>query len=165
MKRNNLAERNALILLSSQWEIHSVIPNFPLVVIRLMCRCNYHHKPLPLLTNETKLASTCTQTKYCVIVSSTISLHFNLASLAKICSTKGKERHFLNSPFRTKRYQNSIPLANIHGANLLFTLVLEIIELFYNSSISAKFCQNPASIDGEEQTKKLPPVGIEPRTS
>ena len=36
----------------------------------------------------------------------------------------------------------------------------KIFEVFYNSSISAKFWQNPASIDGEEQNKKLPPVEL-----
>ena len=35
----------------------------------------------------------------------------------------------------------------------------------YNSLFSAKSRQNPASIDGQEQNKKLPPVGTEPTTS
>ena len=35
----------------------------------------------------------------------------------------------------------------------------------YNSLFSAKSCQNPASIDGEEQNKKLPLLGIELTTS
>ena len=34
-----------------------------------------------------------------------------------------------------------------------------LIEFFYNSSFSAKFWHNPASIDGEEQNKKLPLLG------
>ena len=38
-------------------------------------------------------------------------------------------------------------------------------ELFCNLSFSGKSRQNPASIDREEQNKKLPPVVIEPRTS
>ena len=44
-------------------------------------------------------------------------------------------------------------------------LVKNLLEFSYNSSISAKFWQNPTSIDSEEENKKLPPVGIEPRTS
>ena len=38
-------------------------------------------------------------------------------------------------------------------------------EFFYNLLFSAKSWQNPATIDGEEQNKKLPLVGIEPTTS
>ena len=33
---------------------------------------------------------------------------------------------------------------------------------FYNSSISAKYWQNPASIDGEEQNEKLSQRGLNP---
>ena len=39
------------------------------------------------------------------------------------------------------------------------------IEFFCNSLFSAKSWQNPASIDGEEQNKKLPLLDIEPMTS
>ena len=39
----------------------------------------------------------------------------------------------------------------------------EIFEFFFISLFSAKSWQNPASIDREEQNKKLPPVGIEPQ--
>ena len=36
-----------------------------------------------------------------------------------------------------------------------------LIEFFYNSLFLAKTWQNPTSIDGEEQNKKMPAVGIE----
>ena len=39
------------------------------------------------------------------------------------------------------------------------------IEFFSNSSFPAKSWQDSASIDGEEQNKKLPLLGIEPSTS
>ena len=38
-------------------------------------------------------------------------------------------------------------------------------EFFYNSLFSAKSLQNPASIDEEEQNKKMRIAGIEPTTS
>ena len=44
-------------------------------------------------------------------------------------------------------------------------LQLASIEFFYNSPFSAKSWQNPASMDKEEQNKKLPLVDIEPTTS
>ena len=39
-------------------------------------------------------------------------------------------------------------------------LTCRAVEFFYNSLFSAISWQNPASIDGEEQNKKLPPVVI-----
>ena len=39
------------------------------------------------------------------------------------------------------------------------------VLFFYNSLFPAKSWQDPASIDGEEQNKKLPPQGIELTTS
>ena len=48
----------------------------------------------------------------------------------------------------------------------MHTLVApKIFEFFCNLLFSAKSWRNPASIDGEEQNKKLPLVGIEPTTS
>ena len=45
-------------------------------------------------------------------------------------------------------------------------IVYYLFEFFYNSSISAKFWQNPANINGEEENKKnCSKGGIEPRTS
>ena len=41
---------------------------------------------------------------------------------------------------------------------------VDIIEFFYNSSISAKFWQNATRLDREDQNKKLPVIGIEPKT-
>ena len=37
--------------------------------------------------------------------------------------------------------------------------VTPIIEFFYNSLFPAKSWQDPASIDGEEQNKKVAPTG------
>ena len=131
-----LTRRSAFILLSSQWEIHWMIPNFPQVGIRLMSRWNYHHKPLSLLTNETKLVSvlTVSDTQYCVILSLELfHCTFYLNSVSKVCCTKGKDRHCFNSPFRTKDHQNHISVANFRRAeyswlDLSFILVLEKIK-------------------------------------
>ena len=48
---------------------------------------------------------------------------------------------------------------------LTWFLLQFTFEFFSTSYISAKFWQNPASIDEEEQHKKLPPVEIEPGIS
>ena len=84
-----------------------------------------------------------------------------------ICPSASQFIFSNNQGFITRNHRTFavqlFPRLLIHNAILFINT--STIEFFYNLLFSCKSCQNPDSIDGKEQNKKLPLLGIELTTS